>query len=59
MPKKMSRKTEIENLIKVKNELADKYERLAKSVQSKPRSRSYRTRAEHHRRQAAVLAKKL
>jgi hypothetical protein len=55
----MARKQEIENLIKVKNELADKYVRLSKSVNSKPRSRSYRMRAEHHRRQATVLAKKL
>jgi hypothetical protein len=55
----MSKQKKLENLVKVKNELADKYIRLAKAVNSRPRRKSLMHRAEHHRRQAVLLEKKL
>jgi len=52
-------KREIENLVRVKKELADKCEHLANLSNSRPRARCYRLRAKHHRHQATVLARKL
>lgn len=51
----MSAKSEIENLIKVKLELAEKHERLAKVRKSKPAKRRLYRRALRFRRQAATL----
>jgi hypothetical protein len=53
----MARKCEIENLVKVKTTLANKYIRLARARKSKPwQARLYR-RAETYRRQAEILAR--
>jgi fructose-1,6-bisphosphatase/sedoheptulose 1,7-bisphosphatase-like protein len=55
----MSKQSKTENLVKVKTTLAEKYEHLAKIVKSRPRRKSYITRAEHHRRQARMLGNQL
>ena len=55
----MTRKCELENLVKVKRSLADKYIRLARARKSKPwQARLYR-RAETYRQQAIILARGL
>lgn len=55
----MLRKCELENLVKVKTSLADKYIRLARARKSKPwQARLYR-RAETYRHQATILARGL
>jgi hypothetical protein len=51
----MSAKSEIENLIKVKLELAEKHERLALVCKSKPAKKRLNHRALRFRRQAATL----
>ena len=53
----MIRKSEIENLVKVKQNLAAKYERLARSRHSKPRRDRFFRQAEDFRRQAINLAR--
>jgi len=45
-----------DNLIKVKQELAAKYERLMNITPSTPRKKTYRIRAAKYRRQAEQLA---
>ena len=52
-------KRELANLVEVKKTLAEKYEHLASISNSKPKARSYRTRAKHHRNQATSLQRKL
>ncbi len=55
----MLRKHELENLVKVKTALADKYIRLARARKNKPwQARLYR-RAETYRHQATILARGL
>ena len=44
-------------LVDVKNELADKYERLARIAGSIPKRIQYQHRATKHRRQAVQLAR--
>jgi hypothetical protein len=46
-----------ENLIKVKQDLAAKYERLMNITPSTPRKKTYRLRAAKYRRQAEQLAR--
>lgn len=46
-----------ENLIKVKQELAVKYERLMNITPSTPRKKTYKIRAARYRRQAEQLAR--
>lgn len=46
-----------ENLIKVKQELAAKYERLREITPSTPRKKTYKLRAARYRRQAEQLAR--
>jgi hypothetical protein len=53
------RRTELENLIQVKADLADKYERLAADRSSKPRKTRLIRRAEAYRQQFLNLAEKL
>ena len=55
----MSRKCELENLVKVKTSLADKYIRLARSRKSKPWQTRLHRRAETYRQQAIILARGL
>jgi hypothetical protein len=45
----------LERKVEVKLALADKYDRLALLTGSRPRRRTYVTRAERYRRQAAVM----
>jgi hypothetical protein len=49
----MTLKQDRENLARVKLALADKYERLAASISSKPRQASYLRHVAKFRRQAA------
>ena len=51
----MTLKHDRENLAQVKLALADKYERLAGTVQSKPRAANYMRHVAKFRRQAADL----
>jgi hypothetical protein len=53
----MSKKTQNENIVKVKTELADKYERLARVRSSKPAKARLLRHAERFRSQAANAAK--
>jgi|CXWL01.1.fsa_nt_gi hypothetical protein len=55
----MSRISELENLVKVKNELADKHTRLARAVKSKPVQAKHHRRAERFRQQAIILARQV
>jgi hypothetical protein len=55
----MLRKCELENLVKVKTSLADKYIRLARSRKSKPWQARLFRRAETYRSQATILAREL
>lgn len=43
------------NLIQVKQDLADKYARLANQTKSTPLRRKFSSRAEHYRRQVEQL----
>jgi len=52
----MSEQKRIENLIRVKTELAKKWERRARSVRSRPERALLERRAAKYRRQAADLA---
>ena len=55
----MPHNSELENLVKVKRSLADKYIRLARARKSKQaKSRLYR-HAEHFRQQASILSRGL
>lgn len=53
-----SRKQQNEHRAEVKIRLAEKYERLAKSVNSLPRSQKLLRRAHGYRREAADLLRK-
>jgi len=53
----VTKQSELENRITVKQALADKYERLARTVKSTPRRKTYLPHAEVYRRQADHLAK--
>jgi hypothetical protein len=53
----MTRKAETENLIRVKTALAEKYERMARTRNSKPRRDNLLRVAKRHRDQAANVAK--
>jgi hypothetical protein len=53
----VSKKSEVENFIKVKTALADKYERLARVRKSKPEKARIQRHAERFRSQAANAAK--
>jgi hypothetical protein len=55
----MSRKCELQNLVKVKTSLAEKYIRLARSRKSKPWQARLNRRAETYRHQAEILARGL
>lgn len=46
-----------DNLIRVKQELAAKYERLMNITPSTPRKKTYKIRAARYRRQAEQLAR--
>ena len=50
-----AQKKKNERCAEVKTTLADKYERLAKSVNSRPRQAKYLRRAHAYRREAADL----
>ena len=52
----MTRLHEIENLIRVKTALAEKYEHLVRVRKSKPCKKVYAQRADDYRRAAANLA---
>jgi hypothetical protein len=54
----MSKKSSIENLAKVKTDLADKYLRLANARKSKPAKARLLRHAERFRQQAAVAGRK-
>ena len=49
----MTQKSEVENIIQVKTDLADKYERLARACHSKPARLRLLRQAERFRSQAA------
>ena len=53
----MSKKTNIEKLVKVKIMIAEKYERLAKVTPSIPRRATMLRHAKNYRRQAESLAR--
>jgi flagellar biosynthesis/type III secretory pathway chaperone len=53
----LSKKSEVQNIVKVKTELANKYERLARDRSSKPMKARLLRRAERFRSQAANAAK--
>ena len=53
----MSKKSQIENIVKVKTALAEKYERLARDRSSKPAKARLVRHAERFRSQAANAAK--
>lgn len=53
----MTRKSEMENLVRVKTALADKYQRLAATRNSKPRRENLLRTAKRYRDQAANVAK--
>jgi hypothetical protein len=53
----VSKKSAVENIVKVKTELANKYERLARDRSSKPMKARLLRRAERFRSQAANAAK--
>ncbi|MCA9123555.1 MAG: hypothetical protein H6822_19130 [Planctomycetaceae bacterium] len=55
----MSTTSEIENLVKVKRSLADKYIRLARARKSKPAKLRLYRHAEHFRQQATTLSRGL
>jgi len=54
----VTKKSEIENLVKVKTELADKHERLAMTSHSTPKRNTMLHHAKRFRRQAETLALK-
>jgi hypothetical protein len=54
-----ARKQKNERCAEVKTTLADKYERLAKSVKSRPRQVKYLRRAHAYRREAARKSERL
>ncbi len=54
----MSKLTIAANIAAQKTMLAEKYERLVKSISSKPRRRRYQRQAATYRRQAAGFARK-
>ncbi|MEX2306678.1 MAG: hypothetical protein WD738_03755 [Pirellulales bacterium] len=53
----MAKKTQAENIIQVKTDLADKYERLARTRRSKPARERLLRHAERFRSQAANARK--
>jgi hypothetical protein len=53
----VTKQSELENRIKVKQRLAAKYERLALVAKSTPRRKTYLYHADVYRRQADHLAK--
>ncbi len=53
----MTKKSQSENLVKVKTALADKYERLARRRRSKPARERLLRHAERFRSQAANVSK--
>jgi hypothetical protein len=53
----VSKKSQVENIVKVKTALADKYERLARDRSSKPAKARLIRHAERFRSQAANAAK--
>ena len=55
----MLRDCELENLVKVKTALANKYIRLARARKSKPWKTRLYQRAESYRQQARILARSL
>ncbi len=55
----MSKKSQSENIAKVKTELADKYLHLAANRKSKPARATLLRHAERFRQQSAVAARKM
>ncbi|MEO8495842.1 MAG: hypothetical protein ABI614_12275 [Planctomycetota bacterium] len=55
----MTQNSELKNLVKVKQLLADKYMRLARARKSKPAKSTLYRHAEHFRQQAVILARGL
>lgn len=53
----MTRKSEVENIVRVKTELAEKYERRARNLKSQPGKATAKRTATRHREQAANAAK--
>ncbi len=53
----MSKKSQVENIVRVKTALADKYERLARDRSSKPAKARLIRHAERFRSQAVNAAK--
>jgi hypothetical protein len=49
------RMDELQNLIRIKKALAEKYERKVRTTRSKPRKAVYLRQAEQHRRQVEDL----
>lgn len=54
----MAGKETLENLVQVKTALADKYERRAQTLKSKPGKASALRQSRKHRQQAANIARK-
>jgi hypothetical protein len=54
----MTMKQDYTKLAEVKDQLAAKYENLAKCIKSKPRKATYLRQAEKHKRQSADLKRK-
>ena len=55
----MPHNSELQNLVKVKLFLADKYLRLARARKSKPAKSRHHRHAEHFRHQANILSRGL
>ena len=53
----MTRKSEVENIVRVKTALAEKYERRARNLKSLPGKATAKRTATRHREQAANQAK--
>jgi len=53
----MTRTANVENIVRVKTALADKYERLARTRKSKPRQANLLRLSRRYRQQAANAAK--
>jgi hypothetical protein len=52
----MTRKAHVENIVRIKTALADKYERLARTRNSKPRQANLLRLSRRYREQAANAA---
>lgn len=53
----MTQKSEVENLVRVKTALAEKYERRARNLKSQPGKATAKRTAKRYREQAAIAGR--